>query len=171
MRALGRVNAPAIGVLILQSGTNRVAHNHIHDLYYTAISVGWNWGYQETPCRENIIEFNHLHNIGQGMLSDMGAVYTLGKLTDELSYEVPVVHAATTQAMNDLELRLSEDRSDKLTAHMESEFADGTNIWIDAQSIAEGRTKLTIRVGVLGDEARARRVYEAIKQHLPREDG
>jgi parallel beta-helix repeat protein len=40
--------------------------------------VGWNWGYQETPCRANVIEFNHLHDIGQGMLSDMGAVYTLG---------------------------------------------------------------------------------------------
>lgn len=78
MHALGRVNAPAVGVLILQSGTNRVAHNHIHDLYYSAISIGWNWGYQETPCRENIIEFNHLHDIGKGMLSDMGAVYTLG---------------------------------------------------------------------------------------------
>ena len=78
MQGLGRVNAPAVGVLILQSGTNRVAHNNIHDLYYTAISIGWNWGYQETPCRENIIEFNHLHDIGQGMLSDMGAVYTLG---------------------------------------------------------------------------------------------
>ena len=78
MHALGRVNAPAVGVLILQSGTNRIAHNHIHDLYYTAVSVGWNWGYQETPCRENVIEFNHLHDVGQGMLSDMGAVYTLG---------------------------------------------------------------------------------------------
>jgi hypothetical protein len=75
---LGRVYAPAIGVLIFQSGQNRVAHNHIHDLYYTAISVGWNWGYQETPCRENVIEFNHLHDIGQSLLSDMGAVYTLG---------------------------------------------------------------------------------------------
>ena len=78
LHALGRVNAPAVGVLILQSGTNRIAHNHIHDLYYTAISVGWNWGYQETPCRANVIEFNHLHDIGQSMLSDMGAVYTLG---------------------------------------------------------------------------------------------
>ena len=75
---LGRVYAPAIGVLILQSGQNRVAHNHIHDLFYTAISVGWNWGYQETPCRDNVIEFNHLHDIGQSLLSDMGAVYTLG---------------------------------------------------------------------------------------------
>ena len=80
LHQLGRVYAPAVGVLILQSGTNRVAHNHIHDLYYTAVSVGWNWGYEETPCRENAIEFNHMHDIGQFMLSDMGAVYTLGIL-------------------------------------------------------------------------------------------
>jgi len=64
--------------LILQSGNNRVAHNEISDLFYTAISVGWNWGYQETPCRDNLIEFNHLHDIGQNLLSDMGAIYTLG---------------------------------------------------------------------------------------------
>jgi hypothetical protein len=78
MHRLGRVYSPAVGVFILQSGQNRIAHNHIHDLYYTAVSVGWNWGYQETPCRENIVEFNHLHDVGQAMLSDMGAVYTLG---------------------------------------------------------------------------------------------
>lgn len=74
----GVIYAPAVGLVILQSGQNRVAHNHIHDLYYSAISVGWNWGYQETPCRENIIEFNHLHDLGKFLLSDMGAVYTLG---------------------------------------------------------------------------------------------
>ncbi len=72
------VYPPAVGVFILQSGQNRVAHNHIHHLYYTAVSVGWNWGYQETPCRDNLVEFNHLHDIGQFVLSDMGAVYTLG---------------------------------------------------------------------------------------------
>ena len=78
LHELGRVYAPAVGIILFQSGGNRVAHNHIHDLYYTAISAGWNWGYQETPCRDNIVEFNHLHDIGQGVLSDMGAIYTLG---------------------------------------------------------------------------------------------
>jgi len=75
---LGRLYPPAVGVLILQSATNRIAHNHIHDLYYTAVSVGWTWGYRESPCHGNVIEFNHMHDIGLGLLSDMGAVYTLG---------------------------------------------------------------------------------------------
>ncbi len=75
---LGRVFSPGCGVIIFQSGTNRIAHNHIADLYYTGISVGWNWGYQTTPCRANVIEFNLVEKVGQGRLSDMGGFYTLG---------------------------------------------------------------------------------------------
>jgi len=74
----GVVFPPAVGVLILQSAHNRIAHNHIHDLYYTAVSAGWTWGYRDSPCHHNVIEFNHMHDLGKFVLSDMGAVYTLG---------------------------------------------------------------------------------------------
>jgi hypothetical protein len=75
---IGQVNAPGVGIFVLLSASNIVAHNEIDHTFYTAISVGWTWGYGPTPCRGNIIEFNHLHDIGQAKLSDMGGVYTLG---------------------------------------------------------------------------------------------
>jgi hypothetical protein len=75
---IGLIYPPAVGIILFQTAGNHVAHNHIHDTYYTAISVGWSWGYEPTPTGTNIIEFNHLHDIGQKMLSDMGGIYTLG---------------------------------------------------------------------------------------------
>jgi parallel beta-helix repeat protein len=50
----------------------------VHDLYYTAISVGWTWGYWPNQSKGNLIAFNHLHAVGKDMLSDMGGIYTLG---------------------------------------------------------------------------------------------
>lgn len=96
-----------------------------------------------------------------------GAVYIMGKLQEELNYPVPVVHEAAVAAMKDLELRLSEDKADKLSAHMESEFSDGARVWIDLDSVSDSRCRLTIRVGLTGDEVRSRKIHDKIKQHLP----
>ncbi len=57
---------------------NRIAHNHIHDLFYSGISVGWSWGYGESVARDNAIAHNHVHDVGQGLLSDLGGIYLLG---------------------------------------------------------------------------------------------
>lgn len=74
----GRFFHSACGILILHGAYNTVAHNDISDLYYTGISCGWVWGYADNYSKENIIENNHIYNIGQGVLSDMGGIYTLG---------------------------------------------------------------------------------------------
>ena len=74
----GAVYPSAVGVLLMHTDANTVAHNHIHHGYYTGISVGWEWGYQRSVSRDNVVAYNHIHDIGQGLLSDMGAIYTLG---------------------------------------------------------------------------------------------
>jgi hypothetical protein len=96
-----------------------------------------------------------------------GAVYVMGKLSEELGHDVPVVHEAALAAMKDLELKVSEDRADKLSAHLESEFADRAHVWIDLDSIGDSKTKITVRVGLTGDEVRSRKILEGIKKHLP----
>ena len=75
---IGRIFHQGIGVLLGNAADCVVAHNHIHDTCYTGISLGWTWGYRDTLATHNRIEHNLIHDIGAGLLSDMGGIYTLG---------------------------------------------------------------------------------------------
>ncbi len=74
----GRLHPAGHGIWVGQSFGNRFEHNEIWDLYYSGFSLGWSWGYGATPVHDNTVEYNHVHQIGQQVLSDMGCIYTLG---------------------------------------------------------------------------------------------
>jgi hypothetical protein len=83
----GRLFHSAIGIWVGQSPGNRLLHNHIHDFYYTGISLGWTWGYDAALATNSLVEGNHVHHIGVlangdgPILSDMAGIYTLGRHT------------------------------------------------------------------------------------------
>jgi hypothetical protein len=74
----GRYFMAGIGVTMFHASDCSVRHTDIGDFFYTAISIGWTWGYSPTVAGRNLVENCHLHHLGWGVLSDMGAIYTLG---------------------------------------------------------------------------------------------
>ena len=75
---LGAVYTCGVAVWVGESSGNTISHNAINGTYNTAISVGWTWGYGTSAAQGNLIEYNLIYNVGQGITSDMGGVYTLG---------------------------------------------------------------------------------------------
>ena len=66
------------GILGMHTSNLEILDNHIHHIDYSGISVGWVWGYNESNSYNNSIKGNHIHDIGFGMLSDLGGIYLLG---------------------------------------------------------------------------------------------
>ena len=58
---------------------NRIRYDDISDYYYTGVSIGWVWDYGDNEARDSIVEHNHIWNIGQGELTDMGGIYLPGE--------------------------------------------------------------------------------------------
>lgn len=95
-----------------------------------------------------------------------GATYVMGKLEDEVNAPVSKVQRATVAALKALELPVDKERGDKLAAELESETADQKKIWISITSLTSSRSKIVIRVGLMGDEIRSRQILQAIHTRL-----
>ena len=74
----GHVYKAGIGILIGRGLYNKVHHNEVCDFYYSGISIGWCWEYVASSAHHNLIEYNHVHHLGWGQLSDMGGIYAPG---------------------------------------------------------------------------------------------
>ena len=83
----GRIFNNSIGILLTHAIDCDLTHNEIHDGWYTGVSVGWNWGYSDNSTNNINISNNLIYNIGNGWLSDMGGIYTLGIQPDTVISE------------------------------------------------------------------------------------
>ena len=84
----------AVGIWCGLTAETTISNNEISDLPYTGISIGWMWSPVSTPCRANVIDGNHIHDIMQ-ILSDGGGIYMLGlqpgsKITNNHIHDVKI---------------------------------------------------------------------------------
>jgi len=93
-------------------------------------------------------------------------VYIKGQLNEDINAPAPKVYDASISALKDLNLPIIEKRHDSLSAKIKSEFADGSAVWIDIESLSFQSCKITIRVGIMGDEYKSRQILEGIHRHI-----
>jgi len=66
-----------VGIWTAFSTDTRIAHNLVHDLPYTGISVGFRWNPKPTSQARCVVEYNHIYDVMK-QLADGGGIYTLG---------------------------------------------------------------------------------------------
>jgi hypothetical protein len=95
-----------------------------------------------------------------------GYAYATGKLVFTEATTVEKAFNAAEKALKDLELTPDAKAKDTMSAKVEAKNAKDQNIKIEMTNKGEKITEITIRVGVFGDEAYSRKIYERIKAHL-----
>jgi parallel beta helix pectate lyase-like protein/glycosyl hydrolase family 141 len=74
----GLIFMTSYGICVADSPGNQIIYNHIYDRHYTGILVGWSMYFEESNAYGNVVEHNHIHDIGKGVVIDMGGIYTEG---------------------------------------------------------------------------------------------
>src|ERR1700739_515079 len=72
-----RIFAVGFAVLVGDAHNVLVEHNEISDFYNTGVGVGFNWGYACNFAHDDVVQYNLIHDLRQGVTEDMGGVYFL----------------------------------------------------------------------------------------------
>jgi hypothetical protein len=95
----GRIQPSGIGtgIWVGNAHHNVIAHNDVSDLYSGAIGIGFTFGItnKNSLSHDNIVAFNHLYTLGQGVTSDFGGIYLATSATTGNMVLNNVVHDIT----------------------------------------------------------------------------
>jgi hypothetical protein len=94
------------------------------------------------------------------------AIYFKGRLKEDIGRNMHTVHDAARSALNRLELPILKDEKKVESTSIESRYPDGTTVWINTKYLAANSTQVVIRVGLVGDESRSRRIWDEIRRDL-----
>ncbi|MCK4293497.1 MAG: DUF3568 family protein [Planctomycetes bacterium] len=92
--------------------------------------------------------------------------YVRGDLEAVEAKKLDTVYDATKKALEQLELSISKDTKDAMSAEIIARDSQDKKITVKLAAATEDSTKLSIRFGVFGDETKSRMVYDQIKKNF-----
>jgi len=92
--------------------------------------------------------------------------YMRGDLEAVEAKDIDAVYAATKKAVEQLELKVSSDTKDALSAEIVARDAQDKKITIRLKSTTEDTTQISVRVGTFGSETKSRLIHDQIKKNL-----
>ena len=96
-----------------------------------------------------------------------GYAYAAGKHERVYPYPLPQTWEAVREAVAEMQLPVLSERSDALSAKLESQLATGEKLTITLEPKGEAITEVGIRIGTFGDATTAHLIYEKIDARLP----
>jgi hypothetical protein len=100
----------------------------------------------------------------------VGAAGTIAYIKGDLeaieAENLDTVYEATVKAVKDLELRVISKTKDALTATIYARDAEDKKVTITLKRTTEQTTKLSIRIGMFGNETKSRLIYQRIHDYL-----
>jgi hypothetical protein len=76
------------------------------------------------------------------------------------------VYVATLKAVDELKLPVIQKGVDSMSGKIIARDVEDKKIVVTLNATTDGMTKLSIRVGTIGDEAKSKLLYEQIKKNL-----
>jgi hypothetical protein len=95
------------------------------------------------------------------------AVYVSGDLEADVAANPKQVATATEEAFQQLSLRLISKHATGLDAEVRARTAGDEPVRVNVKA-TEGGSHISIRVGLIGDETLSRKIYDAIRDRLPK---
>lgn len=92
--------------------------------------------------------------------------YMKGDLEAVESASFGKVYAATKAMLEELELSVTKDSKDAISAVIIARDAEDKKVTIKLSGTPERTTTISIRVGLFGDERKSRLIYQKIRENL-----
>jgi hypothetical protein len=94
------------------------------------------------------------------------AKYSMGSLKSVEPASIDKVYDGTLKAMDELKLAVLQKNADSMSGKIVVRDVADKKIAISLTATTDGKTNLSIKVGMLGDEAKSRLIYEQIKKKI-----